>query len=141
MKVFQYYIGLGLDPTAVDAKGYGVLFYASSGGCVELVKELLNKDTKPLCESTNWSPVHWACRGGNPKVVELLVEAGFHTEPVTTSQPKHQWSPLDIAVYHGMGGLEDDLSTSCKSRLGPEASIKRDLERDISCDGCNNVSG
>jgi ankyrin repeat protein len=141
MESFQYYIGLGLDPTAVDAKGYDVLYYASSGSCVELVKALLNKDTKPLCKSTNWSPVHWACRAGNSKVVELLVEAGFHTEPVTTSHPERQWSPLDITIYHGYEGMLDNLSTFCRSRLGAETSTIQHYEQGFKCNGCTNVSG
>jgi ankyrin repeat protein len=141
MGTFQYYIGLGLDQTATDAKGDDALYYASSGGCVEIVKALLNKGTTSFRGSTHWSPIHWACRAGAFEIVELLVEAGFHSEPVTTSQPQCQWSPLDIALYLGKEEMLDHISASCRSHLGAKTNSLRRRQKRSVCDGCLNVSG
>ncbi|KAI0572000.1 Pfs NB-ARC and Ankyrin domain protein [Pyrenophora tritici-repentis] len=122
MDTFQYLISLGLDPTTMDVKGDDVLCYASSGGSLDIVNAILGRSPKRLRESTQWDPLHWACRAGNVEVVRLLIEEGFCSRSVTILESEGQWSPLAIALFHGNDEMLEHLSSSFRSRLGIEAN-------------------
>ncbi|OCK72710.1 ankyrin, partial [Lepidopterella palustris CBS 459.81] len=141
---FQYLVNIGLDLSTLDAKGDGILCYASSGGSLGVLKATLNHDLTPPSKSMHWSPLHWACRSGNPEVVELLIKEGLRSECVTICEPLGQWSPLDIANFHGHEEMVGNLSSSCRALLGSETDTTRSpgkRHNGYQCDGCFHVSG
>jgi ankyrin repeat protein len=70
--IFDYLLHLGLNLFALDAKGDGVLCYASSSGHVKVLEAAFNKGLTIDFENTHWSPIHWACGAGRAEPVELL---------------------------------------------------------------------
>ncbi|PWO20497.1 VPS9 domain protein [Pyrenophora tritici-repentis] len=139
MDTFQYLISLGLDPTTMDVKGDDVLCYASSGGSLDIVNAILGRSPKRLRESTQWDPLHWACRAGNVEVVRLLIEEGFCSRSVTILESEGQWSPLAIALFHGNDEMLEHLSSSFRSRLGIEANtvlLRGTRHAGYWCKGC-----
>ncbi|KAI1507477.1 NB-ARC and Ankyrin domain protein [Pyrenophora tritici-repentis] len=143
MDTFQYLISLGLDPTTMDVKGDDVLCYASSGGSLDIVNAILGRSPKRLRESTQWDPLHWACRAGNVEVVRLLIEEGFCSRSVTILESEGQWSPLAIALFHGNDEMLEHLSSSFRSRLGIEANtvlLRGTRHAGYWCKGCFHVS-
>ncbi|KAH7381631.1 ankyrin repeat-containing domain protein [Pyrenochaeta sp. MPI-SDFR-AT-0127] len=142
LDTFEYLMSLGLDPTAEDAKGDGLLSYACSGGSLPIINAILGQDL-PSLEGSNWSPLHWACRGGSSAVVERLTEEGFRGKCITVPEPEGKWCPISIAIFHGEGEMIDHLPASCKSLLGAAVDIVQ-IEGTGStrfwCDGCFHVS-
>lgn len=139
--IFQSLIDFGLDPSVLDVKGDGVLTYAILSGNSKMVQAVLSSGPAFSSENTLWSPLHWACRVGKADIIELLTKEGIRGECVTT--PEGQWSPLDIAIFHHTAGNLENLSTACKSLLGPETDPGRlpglTMNR-YTCDGCFHVS-
>ncbi|KAH8725930.1 ankyrin repeat-containing domain protein [Phaeosphaeriaceae sp. PMI808] len=135
---FNYLLSLGLDPKTKDAKGDDLLSYASSGNSLEILNVVLGQNLPTSLRSGHWSPLHWACKSGNQKIIERLVESGQRSECVSLSQPEGQWSPYSIASFHGNSKNLEKLSASCKSLLGAEVESRApglDSER-YDCDGC-----
>jgi ankyrin repeat protein len=140
---FQYLVNLGLDLSALDAKGDGVLCYASSGGSLDVLQAALNHGLTLSSESLHWSALHWACRSGKPEVVELLIKEGLRGESVAITQPQGRWSPLDIAIFHGHKKMLKKLSSSCRDLLGSESDTTRSPGKQNGgywCNGCFHVS-
>ena len=143
---FEYLLKQGQDPTILDRKGDSLLCYAASGGSLSVLKAVLQMDIKSLPKSEHWTPLHWACRAGNPEVVELLLEEGLRSESVTITQPdgeRSQWSPLAIAIFHGNTEMLDKLCGSYESLQSTESNIAHlyGYYHDGSiCDGCLHVS-
>ncbi|PQE33805.1 ankyrin repeat protein [Rutstroemia sp. NJR-2017a WRK4] len=141
VSTFKFLTALGLDHRTKDAKGDSLLHYASSGNSLRIVKLVL--DDNPIsdhCHDGHWTPLHWACRAGNPRVIEHLVKAGFRNELVTTAQPDFQWTPMSIAVFHGIDMKMAGLSTSCRSLLDTKVFFDKYLygknPRHATCDSC-----
>jgi ankyrin repeat protein len=133
---FQYLIEQGLDPFATDVKRDGLICYAAGSNLTEMIEAVFNTfqtTKKPnsndglctLSESSYWTPLHWACRAGNFELLEQLVEKGFRSRCVTTTQPQDDWSPLDVARYHGNEEMLNRLSASCVSILDAGGSATR----------------
>lgn len=141
ISIFQSLIDFGLDPSALDVKGDGALTYAVLSGKLKMVQAVLRSGPAFSSENSLWSPLHWACRVGKADIIELLTKEGIRGECVTT--PDGQWSPLDIAIFHHTAGNLENLSTACKSLLGPETDPGRlpglTMNR-YTCDGCFLVS-
>jgi ankyrin repeat protein len=140
---FQHLIRLGLDPTAKDANGDGLLCYASSGGSLEVLNAVWDQDSQSTPESNSWSPLHWACRAGVPEVVEALIEKGIRADCVTVPEREGKWSPLSIAIFHGHENMLGKLSASHKSLLAvDDSAMKTPGERHGGywCDRCLHVS-
>jgi ankyrin repeat protein len=142
---FKFLTALGLDYRTKDAKGDNLLHYASSGNSLRIVNLVL--DDNPVgdhCQGGHWTPLHWACRAGNPRVIERLVKAGFRNELVTTAQPDFQWTPMSIAVFHGNDTKMAGLSTSCRALLDTKVFFDKHLygtnPRRATCDSCLFVS-
>ncbi|KAJ4367429.1 hypothetical protein N0V83_007011 [Neocucurbitaria cava] len=103
-------IDQSLDCTTLDRKGDGLLCYAASGGSLEVLDAVLHTGIKSLSKSGHWNALHWACRAGDPEVVERLVKEGLHSECVTVPQPEGDWSPLAVAIFHGNTEMLGKLS-------------------------------
>jgi ankyrin repeat protein len=143
MDAFLYLLHLGLDPTVEDAKGDGLISYASSGGSLDVLDAAFKETSNFSSQIRNWSPLHWACRAGVPDVVERLIKEGANSGCVTVAQPEGRWSPLSIAIFHGKEEMLENLSTSCISLLSAEANaVRLDGERHGGywCNGCLHVS-
>ena len=85
-----------------DKFGRNMFDYASMSGSLEMVEKVLesyqyhNVNTR---SSSQWSPLHWACRNGTYGILELLTKSSVQSQEVDTSIPAVSWLPLDIAVY------------------------------------------
>jgi len=126
-----------------DVKGDGLLSYASSGGSLDILDELLKGCLTTSPQNGNWSPLHWACRAGKSDIVERLIKEGFRSESVTVSQSEGSWDPVSIAIFHGNEKMLDELSAHCRSELfrgvdAVQSAGKR--HGGYSCDGCFHVS-
>ena len=138
-----YLISLGVGPTTEDAKGDGLLSYASSGGSLEVLSAVLREYPKSLAQTKNWSRLHWACKSGNPEIVKKLIDEGYRSECVTVSQPQSSWDPASIAIFHGHEKMLEELPASYRSLLSAGADVVQSvgkLHGDSWCDGCFHVS-
>ena len=141
---FQYLLSVGFDPAIIDVKGENLLHYASSGGSMEILNAVLHMDCVSHTQSEHWSHIHWACREGNPHLVERLIEEGIHSDSVTVPEPEGQWSPISIAIFHGKGKMLKKLSEHSMSLLdkGEDAVRLSGIRHgDYWCNGCFYVSG
>jgi ankyrin repeat protein len=147
-ETFEYLITLGADPSVLDAKGDGILCYAAMGGKTDIIDAILNRKLGWERYSIHWSPLHWACRAGQTKVVELLLREGLCKSPITTNELKGQLSSLDVVRYAGQGEMLEKLSVTSQLLLGfqPHSeryTSKRYLRSNICqdiCQGCRLVS-
>jgi ankyrin repeat protein len=142
----QYLIDQGLDLAATDGKGDGFISYAASSGSLEIF-EAVSKYVDDFCalsERSYWTPLHWACRAGNPEIIERLVERGSRSRCVTVSEPQGDWNPLDIARYHGNEKTLDRLPASCISILDEGGSVSEPCTKNYDtgnqCTLCLHVS-
>jgi ankyrin repeat protein len=148
INTFKYLLSLGLNPKTKDAKGDSLLHYASSGSSLQVLNVVLGKGLTSSPQSGHWTPLHWACRTGNPNIVERLIKEGLRSECVTLPQPEGQWSPISIAIFHGNGKMLEELSAPCRSLLGtgPNSSAADAVQLNgrrhggYWCNGCFHVS-
>jgi ankyrin repeat protein len=151
VETLQYLLSLNSVCPEEDAKGDGLLSYASSGGSTEIIKTLLEKTPEVPFTSRHWTPLHWACRASSAEVVELLIEAGFRSKCVALSEPEGQWSPLSVAIYHRNQAMLENLSEQSRSLIGAkdeDVQIQGKLQEDLRgeqhgtfwCSGCFHVS-
>jgi ankyrin repeat protein len=141
-ETFQYLLSLDLQYPEEDAKGDGLLAYAVCGGSRDIIKLLVERDSETQFESKHWTPLHWACREASAEVVEMLLQAGYRSKPVTLSQPEGQWSPLSVAIFHNNQSMLDQLSESSKALLSLDAKdVQLQSERHGTywCNACIHV--
>jgi ankyrin repeat protein len=133
---FRYLLHEGLDPAAVDIKGDGLICYAAASGSLEILEAVFNiswtaKSTgsisyfHALPEGSHWTSLHWACRAGNPELLERLVEKGIRSRWITVSKPQGDWDPLAIACYHGNEEMLNRLSPPCITVLGAKEDVSQ----------------
>ncbi len=72
VEIAQYLVSKGVDPTAKNGAGNGLLGCAKTGNA-ELAKYLIEK--KVDIEPSGISPLWWALRYQNPDVVKVIVDA------------------------------------------------------------------
>jgi ankyrin repeat protein len=141
---FEYLIGLGADPTVLDAKGDGILCYAAVGGNFEMVNTILNKTLGSERYSIHWSPLHWACRAGQAEIVKLLLEKSLYSHLITTDDLEGQLSPLDVVTYAGQSQMLKHLPITSRLLLGFHPGSERysseRFEIPNVCKGCQLVS-
>jgi ankyrin repeat protein len=144
----EYLVSIGVDPQIRNVIGDGLLTYAASGASLKVVKAILKMGPIYAEQSGPWSPLHWACRKGSAEIVEELISNGIRTERVTTSQPRQDWTPASIAVFHGHQTMLEKLSSLSRFHVGVEQDVSMtNVEPLIGkrhdryyCDGCINVS-
>ncbi|KAK8925453.1 Ankyrin repeat domain-containing protein SAT10 [Metarhizium anisopliae] len=93
------------------------LHFATGRGHLDVVKLVLEKhpDAVRDCDVDGWTPLHWACRSQNSKVVEFLLDRDDST--CRNARSLRGWTPFDVAWYHG-GHLTSD--ESLRNRLRPD---------------------
>ena len=141
---FQYLLSLGFDAAMTDEKGENLLHYASSGGSLEILNKVLDIKSVPHTQSEHWSPIHWACREGNSRLVEKLIKEGINCYSVTVPNPKGQWDPISIAIFHGKEKMFNELSELSMSLLDIGEDTVRlhgKFSRHFLCNSCFHVSG
>ena len=140
---FQYLLSVGFDPAVTDGKGETLLHYASSGCSMEILNAVLHMNCVSHTQSKHWSPLHWACRKGNPHLVERLIKERFRSESVTVPNPDGQWDPISIAIFHGNGKMLEGLSEPSMSLLDTGEDAVRLCGKRYEgywCSGCFHVS-
>jgi ankyrin repeat protein len=138
-----YLVGQGVDVSARDAKGDGLLSYAALSDSLEVLEMALSMVSVSAVQDGHWNPLHWSCRAGHSHILEKLARSGLKGIHVTGSGLEDDWSPMDIAIYHGHEHMLDDLSDFCKIALGPVAKSGRvpgTYQGGVWCDGCSQVS-
>jgi ankyrin repeat protein len=145
VQTFRYLLdlNLGLDPGGKGAKGDGLMCFVSSGGSLEALNVVFGMGLRPSPRAGHWSLLHWACRAGEPDVVERLLEERLTSQPITISQFPGEWTPLSIALFHGNKDMLEKLSPSSRSTLCmAECALQLPGERHANfyCDGCLHVS-
>jgi ankyrin repeat protein len=138
----DYLVNLDLDMDIKDEKGLSLVHYAASSGSLQMLNAVLEyRPTSTPCNS-EWSPLHWACRAGNPAVFERLVQEGFHHQSVILSHPEGNWSPVSVATFHGNGKMLQQLTAFSASLLGDVLDEVQVAGRHGGwwCNGCFHVS-
>jgi ankyrin repeat protein len=142
LETFQYLLSLDLQCPEEDAKGDGLLAHAVCGGSEDLIKLLVERESRTPFESKHWTPLHWACRQASAEVVEMLLQAGYRSKPVTLSQPGGQWSPLSVAIFHNNQSMLDQLSESSKALLSvgaEDVQLQSEYHGTYWCNACTLV--
>jgi ankyrin repeat protein len=80
---------------------------------LELVEWILQFYHSDWTNDISWSPLHWAARVGDSKILEILQNAGLPEYTVDTLEPAGTWSPLSIAVYHQKVVLAANTLQAC----------------------------
>ena len=100
MKAVEMLIGSGTDLTVTDKQGRNCLHFAaasSNPGSPDLVTMLLNHGFDPnSLDYDDWTPLHWAAKGGVVENIKILEDAGakFSTEKIDGR------TPGDVAVSY-----------------------------------------
>ena len=118
-----------------------MLAYAVMNGRLDIIQAVLNLGFTFSPDGIHWSPLHWAYRLANLKVIELLTKNGIRSDCITT--PEGKWSPLDIATFYGTADKLENLALSCKALLGTQNDVNRISTKTLNgytCDGCFLVS-
>jgi ankyrin repeat protein len=144
METFEYLITLGAEPTVLNAKGDGILYYAVVGGNIEIVSAILNKKLGSERYRIHWSPLHWALRVGHAKMVELLLDKDLLNHFIATDELEGQRSPLDVAICAREGEMLERLAAASRSLRGgvpnPERYSSKSSKKKRICDECRLVS-
>ena len=90
----------GLRCSDIDMAGNSTTYYACSSGSLGVTRRVMELDPIEMPDANKWSLLHWACRSGDPGLVEFLIENGVHETLVDTAQPLASWSPMSIALFH-----------------------------------------
>ena len=121
----KYLLEHGSNRYAKDKYGRTILEYACLGSPGAKFMEVIVGSgilEHMIVRENTWSPLHWACRFGDIKLLCLLAEAGFTISVVSTEEPKADWTPLDVAICCGNVCLVD-LNGHLKADLYWESLI------------------
>jgi ankyrin repeat protein len=162
VEIMDYFLNLSLNLNFKDKGAYSAIHYAASGASLAAVDRILQSHSTDCAEDHFWSPLHWACRAGDPQILKLLVEKGIKANAVSTSEPPGRWTPIAIAFFHqnrklvtADGGMQSELiklqddcleTIFCSGRI-PHASSAQERSSymqarkhaDCWCNGCFHV--
>ncbi|MCJ1381612.1 Ankyrin-2 [Xylographa soralifera] len=124
-----------------DKQGRNVLHHATSGGG-NLFRRLLNcEDLVHSKDDDGWTPLHWACKGGDRDIIDQLRDAGADYRKVC----QRGWSPRLIGIFHG----HEDLSILFNNKENSSNKVMRNFigemyyraeegeyHEGMICDGC-----
>ncbi|RTE81426.1 hypothetical protein BHE90_004097 [Fusarium euwallaceae] len=146
------------DILGIDTKtnlGQTPLHFAVASGSTELVELILSRTRHKIInepDEDGWTPLLWACRPCNqwgtpaqvePVIVKLLLDRGADPSVRGRTWDDKQWSPLEMARYHG--ATEEVVQLLKKAdRHGSEKGEKDDFhaskkgvrDRTAFCDMC-----
>jgi ankyrin repeat protein len=149
IQTFEYLVGQELPLDMIDAKGDGLISYAASSGCLQLLEVVLEKGLEYSPQPGRWSPLHWACRSGDvqtvTKVLETTMVGDQQTGPITEvdveGERTREWTPRAIAIFHGNGDMLEDLSEPDQVALGVGNAIVdvQGNSHELLCEFCLHV--
>lgn len=155
----------GCKAEAVDTQGRTLIHYAVNkwpfSKLLTLITRVLRlRGSRPkelnAPDNDGWTPLHWACRGSEAKIIRLLSAAGAdHLNPCHRG-----WTPRQIAIFHDQKNLRPHLGIAEPERGGKQLEmpftpvlpdfpllLQQETElkpgkrnRGFFCDGCGNVS-
>ena len=152
---FDFLVEKGLDYTGRDRRGDTILHYAASGGSLTIVRKILKAYPTISCSANVWSPLHWAYRSAKSDVRRLLQDDFSDEVAVKTNDPRGQWTPLSIGLFHcneNLGDSERKFSNpsalaqpaqrteEVKGHRRSEGLQEAERHGRFSCDGCFHVS-
>jgi len=78
IEIIQYFVESGLDPLENDSLNRNTLHLSAKEGDPEIFKSLLNMHPEKINEIDlyGWTPLHYAARNSNCKIVKMLCEMG-----------------------------------------------------------------
>ena len=87
--------------TARGSHGFLAMHHAARRGHLECVQLLLTYDNSGLFDDDEWgnTPIHWAARSGNPKVLQCMVDQYY--PHILTLSGGNGLRPLQIAIHAG----------------------------------------
>lgn len=145
-QTFIYLLDIGYDPEATDHKGDTPLVYAALGNSLAILDKILEICPNHTESNEGWNPLQWAFRVGNVETTERLVEKGFRdNSKEVIGHGCRKMGVLEIALFYQHEEFLNSLSSSCKSLLGLDPSIKYDvgsiryLDFSRRCYGCFQV--
>lgn len=94
-------VNLGLDLTALDAKGDDAVNDAALGGSLITLSAVLDKLSDHSFESPHCSALHWAYKVRKAEAIELLKSRGCKSKFITVHHMPGEWTPVAVAIYHG----------------------------------------
>ena len=132
MKVVKMLIGHGTDLTVTDKQGRNCLHFAASSRrskSPKLVTMLLKQGFDPnSLDYDDWTPLHWAAKGGATKNIKILEEAGAKS----SNENIGGRTPSDLAVFH-----DRDITWHLNAATNP--CLERGVKTEYDCDGCEQV--
>ena len=132
MKVVEMLVGRGTDLTVTDKQGRNCLHFAASSsnpGSPDLVTMLLKQGFDPnSLDYNDWTPLHWAAKGGLTKNIKILEEAGAKS----SNENIGGRTPSDVAVFHNR-----DITRHFNAGTNP--CLERGVQTQYACDGCDQV--
>jgi ankyrin repeat protein len=150
-----YLLQQGLDLSVVDKAGHSLILYGCASGSYVVVQKILDHDPQCLHNhgTGSWSPLHWACRSGTPKLIDLVLEHGPHEQLVSANQPPASWSPVTIGYLHRnrrIGVIEKKINDHARAKLYATWSSRPAKEsvaqtagsyhNGVGCNSCHQVS-
>jgi ankyrin repeat protein len=127
LKIVNYLVGLGLDVAAKDKRGFTTLYYAAAGGSFEVLEWILQSRHSNWEQSSRWSPLHWAARTGDYRMLKLLSDAGIKECAVETSEPPGKWTATSIAVFHQNKNFTTEISHDTEDYFATSRTEQLDL--------------
>ena len=132
LKAVEMLIRRGTDLTVSDKQRRNCLHFAASSGkfgSPNLVIMLLKLGFDPnSLDYNDWTPLHWAAKGGIRKNIEILENAGakYSNENIGGR------TPSDVAVFHNR-----DVTGHLDTATNPD--LERGVQNEAICDGCDQV--
>ena len=131
-KAVEMLIDRGTDLTVTDKQGRNCLHFAaasSDSGSPGLVTMLLKQGFNPNSRDYNdWTPLHWAAKGGVAENLKILEDAGakFSIENIGGR------TPSDVAVFH-------ECDVTWRFNVATNPCFKEGVRNEAVCDGCKQV--
>lgn len=132
LKAVEMLIRRGTDLTVSDQQGRNCLHFAASSsnpGSPDLVTMLLKHGFDPnSLDYNDWTPLHWAAKGGIVKNIKILEDAGakFSNESIGGR------TPSDVAVFH-------DRDVTWHFNTATNSYLERGVHKEAICDGCDQL--
>ncbi|KAG8677737.1 hypothetical protein FPOAC1_003765 [Fusarium poae] len=92
--------GYSFDPLTVDRQQRHMFHFYAAHGNHSMLEDLISEspDAIDACDIDGWTPLHWACRQGDPETIKLLIDNHANQRALT----KQGYLPLDVAKHHGL---------------------------------------
>ena len=106
-KIIEYLLSNGAKLDTKDIYGNSLIHYASIGGVLSIVQELIEKQKvdKDIQGYFKQTPLYYACWNNHPSLVQYLISNGANIE----ARDENNWTPLHWASNFGAADIVKDL--------------------------------